>query len=276
MLEAARRVGLDPDGARLASSSSRIIWHLPASGAALAISRPGTKSHRDVASEASAIRAATSAGVRTPRLLADPIRLDGSRYALTYDWIDGRHLRPEDWPAVGREAARLAHAPSDGLPVLRWPAEMPDPEWASVLGADLYSVLVNRCGLASASLDALATTGNLVLCHGDLQPANVLVDRSGIPWLIDLEYACLAPREWDPTKLIILAHRFGDPADIDEVLTAWPDLDPARIELCTSAQETLIVAWLARMAVQGTSRATAEARRRARTLCGDRLPWCHL
>ena len=44
----------------------------------------------------------------------------------------------------------------------------------------------------------------LVLCHGDVQPANIIVDPAGEPWLIDFEYACLAPREWDPAKLVIL------------------------------------------------------------------------
>jgi Ser/Thr protein kinase RdoA (MazF antagonist) len=59
-----------------------------------------------------------------------------------------------------------------------------------------------------------------VLYHGDLQPANVLADRGGSAWLIDFKHACLAPPVRDPAKLVILARRFGDPAQVDEVLAA--------------------------------------------------------
>ncbi len=116
----------------------------------------------------------------------------------------------------------------------------------------------------------------LVLCHGDVQPANIIVDPAGEPWLIDFEYACLAPREWDPAKLVILSRRFGDPAGVDDVLAAWPSLDHARLAECIRAQETLLVAWLVRMSLSGTSGAAAEARRRAGSLDEPAAQWRHL
>ena len=91
-----------------------------------------------------------------------------------------------------------------------------------------------------------------MLCHGDLQPANILVDEYGGPWLIDLEYARLAPAEWDPAKLVVLSNRFGDPVRTDRCLTAWPELDRSRLQSCALVQETQSVAWLTQMALDGT------------------------
>ena len=52
--------------------------------------------------------------------------------------------------------------------------------------------------------------GDLMPAHCDLQPANFLIDNQGRAWLIDFEYASLAPPGWDPAKLLILSRRFHD------------------------------------------------------------------
>ncbi|WP_169303034.1 phosphotransferase [Thalassotalea mangrovi] len=36
-----------------------------------------------------------------------------------------------------------------------------------------------------------------VVCHGDLNFANIIIDREEKAWLLDLEYLCRAPREYD-------------------------------------------------------------------------------
>jgi thiamine kinase-like enzyme len=153
---------------------------------------------------------------------------------------------------------------------------MPGPRWAEVLGEHLNLALAELCDRAAATIEALAVGDRLVLCHGDLQLANALVDGDGQAWLLDLEYACLAPREWDPAKLLILSRRFADPSSAEDVLAAWPTLDPDRLAACVAVQETQLVAWLTRMAVDGASGAAAEARHRARTLLGKPQPWRHL
>jgi Ser/Thr protein kinase RdoA (MazF antagonist) len=270
-------LGLDTSGAQLVSSTSRFIWHLPGLRLAVLISRPGTKNPADVQAEVAAVRAALAADVRTPRLVSAPVELADNRTVLVYDWIASRPFASDDWPDTARELARLAEAGTDGLAVLKWPDELPDERWRDVLGPELHAEFAVRCRAAATTIRDLTTDcGALVLCHGDVQPANVLVDPSGSPWLIDFEYACLAPREWDPAKVAILGQRFGDPQDVPDVLSAWPDIDLAQLSTCIDAQETLLVAWLARMALSGTVGAAAEARRRALSLSDRNLPWHHL
>ena len=241
------------------------------------ISRPGTKDSTDVRAEVAAVRAALAAGTRTPRLVAGPAELDDDRIVLAYDWIVSRPFAPGDWPSVARKLARLAGASTEGLAALEWPTGLPDERWHDVLGADRHATFTDRCEAAAAGIRALtADRSGLVLCHADVQPANALVDTDGHPWLIDFEYACLAPREWDPAKVVILGRRFGDPPDVADVLSAWPDLDPSRLATCVEAQETLLVAWLARMALSGTAGAAGEARHRARSLGESDVLWRHL
>jgi Ser/Thr protein kinase RdoA (MazF antagonist) len=276
MIDAAERLDLRPSGARLVSSSSRLIWHLPSSGCALMLSRPGAKTGGAVASECAAIRAAAAAGVRTPRLIAGPIPLPDRRHAMACEWVDGRRPTVRDWPTVAAEAARLASAPAAALPALQWPAGGPDARSLAVLGEQLAPAFIEHARAASDSITSLVRSSGLVLAHGDLQPANVLIDRDDRAWLIDLEYACQAPREWDPAKLLILSRRFADPHDLNQLLTTWDGLDAARLKQCVAAQEVLLVGWLARMAAEGTAEAGEEARRRAASLADRRARWQHL
>jgi aminoglycoside phosphotransferase (APT) family kinase protein len=145
-----------------------------------------------------------------------------------------------------------------------------------VLGADLANVLAERSEIASVAVRRLTAHGDLVLAHGDLQPANALIGATGRAWLLDFEFARAAPREWDPGKLLVLSHRFGEPSDVGPLLGEWRQLDHARLAICADAQEVLIVLWLVRMAREGTAGAAEEARRRAATLAGEDFVWHHL
>jgi hypothetical protein len=272
-LDAARRLGLSNARARLVSWSSRSIWHLPESHAALAITRPGAKAAPDVNAETNAARAAASAGVATPRILAGPIPIPGSRYATAFEWVSGRRAVQDDWRAIVREASLLSDAVTVGVPTLSWP---PAIESADILGDKLSNVLAEQSEFASAAVRRLTAAGDLVLAHGDLQPANVLIDAAGRAWLVDFEFARAAPREWDASKLVVLNRRFGDPADVGPLLAEWRRLDRTRLAVCADAQEVLIVQWLVRMAREGTVGAAEEAHRRAATLAGADLVWQHL
>lgn len=276
MLHAADRLGLNPIDACLVSASSRLIWHLPADRIALTITRAGSKTLTAISAEAAAVQAATTAGVRTPAVLANPIAITDDQFALAFRWIDGRTLATADWPAASAEAAKLAQAQPDGLRALSWPPTWPDPSWEEVLGPHLFADLSEHILHAGHALRDLLSCDDLVLCHGDLQPANILVDKYGDPWLIDLEYACLAPAEWDPAKLVTLSNRFGNPLAIAPCLTAWPELDRSRLQSCAVVQETQIVAWLTSMALNGTRGAASESRARAGSLRDPTRRWRHL
>lgn len=269
---------LDAADARLVAFSSRAVWHLPRAGAAVVIPRPGARSPGQVHAESRAVRAAVLAGVLTPRLLCGPVALPDARVALVFEWVNSRAI-PSDraWPLVVVQAAQLASAPTTGLPTLRTSFSMSTPTAPSVLGTDQAADFTARWSAASEIVAALSGSAPLVVCHGDLQLANMLIDRAGRGWLIDFEYACLAPPEWDPAKVLILARRFGDPADPEVLLGAWPALDPARLAACVTAQEILNVGWLIQMAERGTTGASVEARRRAKSLGrGGWPPWSHL
>lgn len=274
--DAAHRLGLAGAHARLVSWSSRAIWHLPDSGAALTISRPDAKTDQDVRTETIVARAAAAAGVATPRILAGLIALPGSRYATAFEWISGRRAGQTDWRAVVREVALLPAAATTNVPVLDWPNPAIESADVQVLGADLASVLAERSQIASAAVKSLTAAGDLVLAHGDLQPANALIDAAGRAWLLDFEFARAAPREWDPGKVLVLNRRFGEPSDVRPLLEEWRQLDDARLAVCADAQEVLIVLWLVRMAREGTAGAAEEARRRAATLAGEDRVWRHL
>jgi hypothetical protein len=267
MATASRLLDLDPVGARLVSDSSRLIWHLPRPGIALTISRPGTKQRADLDAETAAMRAASAAGARTPRLRCGPVAVPSDRWAFASDWITGRRPGPDDWPAIAAAAARFAEAPTVGLLTLAWPEDLDT--------AGLGGGFPDRFVSAGRAFAELVATAPPVFAHTDLQPANVLCDDTGV-WLLDLEYAALAPREWDPAKLAILARRFGDPPQVDGLLGAWPGLEPGRLQRCVEVQEVLLVAWLARMADRGTPGAAREARHRAATLGLSGERWHHL
>jgi Ser/Thr protein kinase RdoA (MazF antagonist) len=275
MAAAAQQLDLDPAGARLVSASSRMIWHLPVPAVALTISRPGTKTREDVTAETNAMRTAAEAGVRTPALRGGPVAIPGGCWVFAADWITGRRPGAHDWPSIAAAAAKLADAPTAGLRPFAWPADLDDPRIAEVLEPTLHTDLLSRATAAAADFGELVAEAPPVLAHTDLQPANVLCDDAGA-WLLDLEYAALAPREWDPAKLVILARRFGDPADVDGLLDAWPGLDPDRLRRCVDAQEVLLAAWLARMAARGTTGAAGEAQHRADSLVTPAARWHHL
>lgn len=276
MLDAASQLGLDASGSRLVSASSRLIWHLPVDQVALTITRPRSKTAEDISAEVAAVRAATAVGVRTPPLLAEPTELPDSRFALPYRWIDGRAFESRDWPAGVAEAAKLAGCDPEGLRRLSWPTDWPDPAWEPLLGQPLFAEFGGHVHRAKQVVDDLLGTDNLALCHGDLQPANLLVDEAGSPWLIDLEYACLAPPSWDAAKIVILADRFGSPACDDDVLGAWGEPNQRELTSCALAQEVQIICWLLRMTRVGDSHIKEESQARADTLMNRHRRWRHL
>lgn len=276
MRDAARRLGLNTSGSRLVSASSRLIWHLPVDQVALTITRPDSKTADDIGAEVAAVRSATAGGVRTPPLLTEPAELADSRFALPYRWIDGRVFESTDWPAGVAEAARLAGCDPEGLRRLSWPTGWPDPCWESILSQQLFAEFSGHVHHANQLVNDLLKTNDLVLCHGDLQTTNFLVDEAGDPWILDLEYACLAPPTWDAAKIIILANRFESPERYDDLLTAWREPNQRDLASCVLAQEVQIVCWILRMARAGDLNVEEESRARAATLTNRNRRWQHL
>jgi len=157
---------------------------------------------------------------------------------------------------------------------LRWPADWPRKQWSAIVGQQLFDILADHSRRA-VSLYQEMMQGELVPAHCDLQPANFLIDSHRCAWVIDFEYASLAPPGWDPAKIVILSRRFGDPPSSDYLLDCWSPSALARIRDIALVQEVLLVSWLADMALNGTAGAHCEVRARSASL-GKDARWRHL
>ncbi len=124
-----------------------------------------------------------------------------------------------DWAAVGRSVARLHELAPDTLP-----AAVPLPLPTSVPWWRFDAMLDEAC----PELDALALGGlraaierhrgwldperdELVVCHGDVHPGNVMMSAGGVV-LFDWDLLCLGPRGWDHAPMMTWATRWGGPA----------------------------------------------------------------
>ncbi len=66
---------------------------------------------------------------------------------------------------------------------------------------------------AAQNIDLESSVDPPVLCHGDIHPGNVIVNRTtGRPVLIDWDLLSVAPREWDHAALLTWATRWGGQA----------------------------------------------------------------
>jgi Predicted choline kinase involved in LPS biosynthesis len=64
-----------------------------------------------------------------------------------------------------------------------------------------------------------------VLCHGDINYSNIIIDKSKKPWLIDFECSHLAPVEFDLSMFIAINNI--SPHHIDEIVNRYMVLDPS-------------------------------------------------
>ena len=110
----------------------------------------------------------------------------------------------------------------------------------------------------------------VVVCHGDVHPGNVLMTTDG-PVLLDWDLLCLAPPGWDHGPMLLFADRWGGrPGEYDEFARGYGRSladDPTTIAL---AELRLVAATLMRVVASiGDPRARPEAERRLRYWRGD-------
>ena len=128
-----------------------------------------------------------------------------------------------DWEAIGK-AVRTVHALSIG----EVPAGYPLPDPSSFPWWDFETMLAD----VSGEVDAAALAGlrrtfdesagwqeriarDVVLCHGDVHPGNVVVSGTR-SLLIDWDLLCIANPAWDHAMLTTYAGRWGgDPAVLE-------------------------------------------------------------
>jgi hypothetical protein len=166
-------------------------------------------------------------------------------------------LRPAGMDPVGRARSQLTGA----LP--------PGPDRDGLLER------LDRVAERYAALDFVLPAGHL---HGDATVANLVLDRSGRPALIDLDLLRTGPREWDLIRTATYARRLGwhTPAEYERFqagygwdVTGWPGF-----ETLADLTELLQVAWLAAARSRRPELAGELAARTATLLTGSsRLGW---
>jgi aminoglycoside phosphotransferase (APT) family kinase protein len=109
------------------------------------------------------------------------------------------------------------------------------------------------------------STSHATLCHGDIHPGNVIVNRStGRPVLLDWDLLSVAPREWDHAALLTWSSRWGGDATTYPEFALGYESDFSSNDLATALAELrLLSATLMRWRAGLTSEpARAEAENR--------------
>jgi Ser/Thr protein kinase RdoA (MazF antagonist) len=184
-----------------------------------------------------------------------------------------------DWIAVGHMIARL-HMIDPGEVAGGYPlpfcGDFPWWDFTAVMnevGGDLdgrshaaISAAINRC---RPLLDQ-QRAGDLVVCHGDVHPGNVIQSAQG-PVLLDWDLVCRGPAAWDHAPLMTWTERWGGEADIYEAFAAGYGRSLRSEAVAEAIAELrLVAATLMRVrAIRSNPSATAEAELRLRYWRGE-------
>ena len=214
-------------------------------------------------------------GIRVPEPRREDVVVEESISVTAWERVHDTGA-PIAWGEVGAMVRRVHELDPAALP-----ARVPLPH-PSVLPWWDFDVLVERAGDA---LDGRARDGllaaverhrgwerldELVVCHGDVHPGNVLAGPDG-PVLLDWDLLCRAPAGWDHGPLLTWHERWGGDAGLYEDFAAgygrsYTD-DPAAIAF---AELRLVAATLMRvLASVEDPGARPEAERRLRYWRGD-------
>ena len=133
---------------------------------------------------------------------------------------------PPDWRSVGAMVAKV-HA----LDPATLPRDYPRPRYDVFPWWHLDERLADVADLLDdAAHEGLqraierhrgwAGAADLVVCHGDLHPGNVLVTADG-PVLADWDLLCAGPPQWDHGMLLRVERWGGDPRWYDELAAGY-------------------------------------------------------
>lgn len=221
-------------------------------------------------------RVLAAAGVRVPRPLADEVVVSGNGLQVTaWERVVTVFGASVDWVAVGTMVAtvhRLDQGDTGPLP-FAWDF----PWWDGAALLDRTADLVDP--VAAAALHRAweedrwwrrGAQRDLVVCHGDMHPGNVMAAADG-PVILDWDLMCLAPAGWDHAPLLTWEARWGgDPGIYPDFAAGYGASladDPTTVAL---ARLRLLAATLMRLdAGRGDEEAAAEAQRRLRWWRGD-------
>jgi len=203
-LTAARRWGL-PDPVLLRNGMNTLF--LAGDDTVLRVGRPAVP----MAVEREWAALMSSVSVRIPRLIDDMNGGDG----VVVTALERIHpVGQVDWHAVGEMVRRLHSLPLDAAPGLPWCGHFP--HWQVELLLDEVRDDIDAAALAGLEACLRRWDGwrermrhDLVVCHGDIHPGNVMQSADG-PVLIDWDLRCHAPAGWDHGPLLQWSERWTD------------------------------------------------------------------
>lgn len=147
-------------------------------------------------------------GVSTPRVLFREV-LDHRAVTAVEQVVPNGTV---DWTAVGEQVARLHRVPVGELSLpsctdfAHWRFDALLDELRTSIDNEAYEAMCAcRDRWATWQQSALHNT---VVCHGDVQPGNVIPTDEG-PVLIDLDLRCSAPAAYDHAALLTWEHRWN-------------------------------------------------------------------
>lgn len=220
------------DPTRLSGGASRETWQFEADGRRLVLQRQRSGDVRDMGIEASVLRAAFSAGVRVPELVAsgshdDPENPVGASFMIL-EHVDGetiaRKILRDERFGVAREV--LVRDMARTLAVLHGVDPTPIPGLPSIDQVAQYRATLDdlnaRLGQAHPTFELAfrwlesnrPDSTRRTLVHGDFRLGNVMVDETGLRAVLDWELAHVGDPMEDLGWLCVRAWRFGSPRPV--------------------------------------------------------------
>ncbi len=166
-----------------------------------------------------------SVGVRVVRpARSNALTVPNGLEVTAWERVDHDPTLPVDWEQVGSMVAEVHDIDATTI-------DHPLPFCGDFPWWDLDTMMNEARDLDEPTIRALqrarhdnawwrsaARSSPLVLCHGDVHPGNVLVDRNG-PILIDWDLVCVGPRAWDHAPLMTWTRRWGGAPGIYEAFS---------------------------------------------------------
>ncbi|QDN87733.1 MULTISPECIES: aminoglycoside phosphotransferase family protein [unclassified Streptomyces] len=279
MLVACRAVGLDGGGAELIRLGENALFRLVSVPVIMRIAR-SVEYLVAARKEVAVSRWLADEGFPAARVVEDleqPLVVDG--HPVTFWHLIVEEGRPATYGELGGVLRDLhALVLPDGLELPRYSAfGLSDLrlERAAGISEDDLEFLRKRGQELKGRLAELRFGSPLGPVHGDAHTDNLMVDRSGVVHLIDLENFCVDHPEWDLEVAAHEYHRLGwvseqQYADFvrsyDRDLTEWPGF----ATLC-AIQEFKMTTWLMQNVSEGEDVAQ-EVGRRIASLRDDAAP----
>ena len=273
----ARRLGCD-DPPELLRASGNVVFR--AGDTVMRVSSTDV----DVLGQVILTRWLCDQGVPALCPIGDPVDVDGVTVTV-WEFIEGG--TPIDYRQLGNAIAKLHQLEPNPVAARVALPRFADASWldldanldaaaeAGVVGDD-DMVVLRAAADELAGWQEEARRQELVVCHGDVHPQNVLMRGDELA-IIDWDNICLGPVAWDHAALLTWTERWGGDPGVYEAFAAGYGADLGASPLARTLARMRLLAPTINMIIMGgeSDRHAAEARVRMRHWRGEPSspPW---